>query len=68
MAPTGMIAAPVMLVGAELGRWLEAELFVPDVSASVGDLAADAERDRGQPQCRDCKRERGFRPLPFRAD
>jgi hypothetical protein len=38
----------VMLLGAEFGRWLEAELFVPDVSARVGNVAANAERARGQ--------------------
>jgi hypothetical protein len=57
-----------MLVGTELGRWLEAELFVPNVSARVGNVAADAERDRSQHQCRDSQRQGGFRPLPFRAD
>ena len=38
----------VLLLGAEFGRWLEAELFVPDVSARVGNVAANAERARGQ--------------------
>ena len=36
----------------EFGRLLEAELFVPDVSARVGNAAADAERARGQRQYR----------------
>jgi hypothetical protein len=56
-----------MSLGAELGRWLEAKLFVPDVSARVGNVAADAQRARGQHQCRNRHRQRGFRPLPFRA-
>ena len=50
----------VMLLGAWFGRRLEAELFVPDLSARVGDVAADAERDRGQHQCRDRKRSAAF--------
>jgi hypothetical protein len=39
--PPLMLVALVLL-GARLGRRLEAELFVPDVSARVGDVAADA--------------------------
>jgi hypothetical protein len=58
----------VLLLGAESGRWLEAELFVPDVSARVGNAAANAERARGQHQCRNRQRQRGFRPLPFHGD
>ena len=40
--------AVVMFIAAQLGRQLEAELFVPDVSARVGNVAANAERARGQ--------------------
>ncbi len=63
-----MIAAPVMLLGGEFGRWLEAELFVSDVSSRVGNVVADAERARGQRQCRNRQRQRGSRPLLFRGD
>ena len=58
----------VMLLASEFGRALEAELFVSDVSSRVGNVAADAERARGQRHCRNRQRQRSLRPLPSHGD
>jgi len=58
----------LMLLRALAGCRLEAELFVPDVSARVADIGAYAQPPCRQHQCQNCQWQRGFRPFPFCAD